>query len=64
MGAKKLTYWKYRVVFAFYLRAIALNPKRWMRIISNFFSEREDSKFDSFMRIMKQRFFTKRAAKT
>lgn len=64
MSARKLTYWKYRVVFAFYLRAIALNPKRWMRIISNFFSEREDSKFDSFMRIMKQRFFTKRAAKT
>jgi radical SAM superfamily enzyme YgiQ (UPF0313 family) len=63
MSSKKLTYWKYRVVFAFYLRAIFLNPKRWMRIISNFFSEREDSKFDSFMRILKQRFFTKRAAK-
>ena len=50
------------MVFAFYLRAIVLNPKRWMRIASNFMSERKDSKF--FIRILKQRFFTKRAAKT
>ena len=64
MSARTLTYWKYRVVFAFYLRAIVLNPKRWWRIATNFFSEREDSKFDSFMRILRQRFFTRRAAKT
>jgi len=63
MSARQLTYWKYRVVFAFYLRAILLNPKRWWRILSNMLKGNEDSKFDSFLRILKQRFFTKRAVK-
>ncbi len=40
-----------------------LNPKRLWRLMSNFAKGREDSKLDSFLQILKQRFFTKRAVK-
>ena len=63
VSARTLTYWRYRIVLAFYLRAILLNPRRWVRLWKNFRSGREDSKFDSFLQILKERFFTKRAAK-
>ena len=54
---------EYRIVLAFYSRAILTNPKRLLRIARNFWSGREDSKFDSFLQILKERFFTRRAAK-
>ncbi|MCB9898620.1 MAG: B12-binding domain-containing radical SAM protein [Planctomycetes bacterium] len=63
MSAKQLTLWRYRIVFAFYLRAVLLNPKRLWRLFSNFLKGNEDSKLDSFLQILKQRFFTKRAVK-
>jgi anaerobic magnesium-protoporphyrin IX monomethyl ester cyclase len=62
-SARTLTYWRYRIVLAFYSRAILTNPKRLWRIARNFWSGREDSKFDSFLQILKERFFTRRAAK-
>ena len=63
LKARTLTYWRYRIVFAFYLRAVLLNPRRWARLWKNFRSGREDSKLDSFLQILKERFFTRRAAK-
>lgn len=63
LSARTLTLWRYRIVFAFYLRAVLLNPRRWARLWRNFRSGREDSKLDSFLQILKERFFTKRAAK-
>jgi hypothetical protein len=63
LKARTLTYWRYRIVFAFYLRAVLLNPRRWARLWRNFRSGREDSKLDSFLQILKERFFTRRAAK-
>ncbi len=63
LSARTLTYWRYRIVWAFYSRAILFNPKRWVRIARNFVGGREDSKFDSFLQIMKERFITKRASK-
>ncbi|MFT7463248.1 MAG: anaerobic magnesium-protoporphyrin IX monomethyl ester cyclase [Pseudohongiellaceae bacterium] len=63
LSAATLTYWRYRIVWAFYSRAVIFNPKRWLRIVRNFYSGREDSKFDSFLQILKERFITKRAAK-
>ncbi|HTE05084.1 MAG TPA: radical SAM protein, partial [Planctomycetota bacterium] len=63
MSAKALTYWRYRIVLAFYSRAILTNPKRLARLARNFWQGREDSKFDSFLQILKERFFTRRAAK-
>jgi radical SAM superfamily enzyme YgiQ (UPF0313 family) len=63
LSARTLTWWRYRIVFAFYLRAVLLNPRRWARLWSNFRSGREDSKLDSFLQILKERFFTRRAAK-
>ncbi len=63
MSARALTYWRFRIVLAFYSRAILVNPKRLLRIARNFWSGREDSKFDSFLQILKERFFTRRAAK-
>jgi anaerobic magnesium-protoporphyrin IX monomethyl ester cyclase len=62
-SARTLTYWRYRIVLAFYGRAILTNPKRLWRIVRNFWTGREDSKFDSFLQILKERFFTRRAAK-
>jgi len=63
MSARALTYWRFRIVLAFYSRAILTNPKRLLRIARNLWSGREDSKFDSFLQILKERFFTRRAAK-
>jgi len=63
LKARTLTWWRYRIVFAFYLRAVLLNPRRWARLWKNFRSGREDSKLDSFLQILKERFFTRRAAK-
>ena len=63
LKARTLTWWRYRIVFAFYLRAVLLNPRRWARLWRNFRSGREDSKLDSFLQILKERFFTRRAAK-
>jgi radical SAM superfamily enzyme YgiQ (UPF0313 family) len=63
LSARTLTYWRYRVVWAFYARAVIFNPKRWVRIARNLLSGKEDSKFDSFLQILKERFITKRASK-
>lgn len=64
MSARSLTIWRYRIVFAFYLRAVLLNPKRIWKLMTNFVKGNEESKLDSFLQILKQRFFTKRAVKT
>jgi len=63
MSARQLTMWKYRIVFAFYLRAVLLNPKRWWRLLSNLLRGREDSKLDSFMAILRQRLFPRMSAR-
>ena len=64
LSARTLTWWRYRIVWSFYSRAILLNPRRWLRIARNFVSGREDSKFDSFLQILKERFITRRAVRT
>jgi radical SAM superfamily enzyme YgiQ (UPF0313 family) len=63
LSARTLTIWRYRIIWAFYSRAILTNPKRLWRIFSNFWSGREESKFDSFLQILKERFVTRRATK-
>jgi len=63
LSARTLTWWRYRVVWAFYSRAVIFNPKRWLRIVRNLIRGKEDSKFDSFLQILKERFITKRASK-
>ncbi len=35
-SARTLTYWRYRIVLAFYIRAVLLNPKRLWRLLRNF----------------------------
>jgi radical SAM superfamily enzyme YgiQ (UPF0313 family) len=64
LSARTLTWWRYRIVWAFYWRAVLANPRRLGRVVGNFFSGREESKFDSFLQILKERFITRRAAKT
>lgn len=61
LSARTLTWWRYRIVWAFYWRAILVNPRRLLRVFRNFFSGREESKFDSFLQILKERFITRRA---
>ncbi|GJM22995.1 MAG: B12-binding domain-containing radical SAM protein [Planctomycetota bacterium] len=63
LSSRTLTYWRYRTVYAFYWRAFLLHPTRGFRILGNLLRGREESKMDSFMQILKERFFTKRAAK-
>jgi len=63
LSARTLTWWRYRIVWAFYSRAILANPRRIFRVIGNFFRGREESKFDSFLQILKERFITRRAAR-
>lgn len=63
LSAKTLTLWRYRIVWAFYWRAVLLNPKRLLKVIGNFFHGREESKFDSFLQILKERFITRRAVR-
>jgi anaerobic magnesium-protoporphyrin IX monomethyl ester cyclase len=63
LSARTLTIWRYRIIWAFYSRAILTNPKRLWRLFTNFWSGREESKFDSFLQILKERFVTRRAVK-
>jgi len=63
LSSRTLTYWRYRTVFAFYWRAFLFHPGRAFRILGNLLAGREESKMDSFMQILKERFFTRRAAK-
>ena len=55
--------WRYRIVWAFYWRAILTNPKRIFRVFTNFWRGKEESKFDSFLQILKERFITRRAVR-
>lgn len=64
LSARQLTFWKYRIAWAFYSRAVLMNPRRLWRLLRNFASGHEDSKLDSLFQIMKQRVFTRRAVKT
>jgi len=61
LTARQLTYWKYRVVWAFYSRAVLANPSRLLRILRNLATGNEDSKLDSFLRILRDRFSRRRA---
>lgn len=63
LSARTLTFWRYRIVWAFYWRAVLLNPRRLLKVIGNFFHGREESKFDSFLQILKERFITRRAVR-
>jgi radical SAM superfamily enzyme YgiQ (UPF0313 family) len=64
LSARTLTYWRYRIVWAFYWRAVLCNPKRLVKVLGNFLHGREESKFDSFLQILKERFFTRRAVRS
>ncbi|MHC5210610.1 MAG: B12-binding domain-containing radical SAM protein [Planctomycetota bacterium] len=64
LSARTLTYWRYRIVWAFYWRAVLFNPKRLVRVAGNFLHGREETKFDSFLQILKERFFTRRAVRS
>ena len=64
LSARTLTYWRYRIVWAFYWRAVLFNPKRLVKVLGNFLHGREESKFDSFLQILKERFFTRRAVRS
>ncbi|MED5331050.1 MAG: radical SAM protein [Planctomycetota bacterium] len=61
LSARTLTWWRFRIVWAFYSRAVIFNPRRWARLIRNFATGYEDSKLDSFLQILKERFITRRA---
>lgn len=61
LSARTLTIWRLRIVWAFYWRAVLLNPRRLFKIARNFLRGREESKFDSFLQILKERFITRRA---
>ena len=50
-------------MWAFYWRAVLLNPRRLVKVAGNFFKGREESKFDSFLQILKERFITRRAVR-
>jgi len=63
LSARTLTIWRYRIVWAFYWRAVLLNPRRLVKVAGNFFKGREESKFDSFLQILKERFITRRAVR-
>lgn len=63
LSARTLTIWRYRIVWAFYWRAVLLNPKRLVKVAGNFFKGKEESKFDSFLQILKERFITRRAVR-
>lgn len=63
LSSKTLTIWRYKIVWAFYWRAVLTNPKRIFRVFTNFLKGQEESKFDSFLQILKDRFFTRRAKK-
>ncbi|MGQ0552722.1 MAG: B12-binding domain-containing radical SAM protein [Planctomycetota bacterium] len=63
LSARTLTWWRYRIVWAFYWRAILANPRRLLRVARNFWKGEEESKFDSFLQILKERFITRRAAR-
>ncbi|GAB4139108.1 MAG: hypothetical protein Fur0037_05200 [Planctomycetota bacterium] len=47
--ARQLTWWKYRVVAAFYLNSFLFRPGRVFRIFWNFLRGRETSKMESFL---------------
>jgi radical SAM superfamily enzyme YgiQ (UPF0313 family) len=64
LSARTLTYWRYRIVWAFYWRAVLVNPRRLVRVLGNFVRGREETKFDSFLQILKERFFTRRAVRS
>ena len=63
LPARTLTYWRYRAVWAFYSRAFLLSPRRTARTLWNLVRGREESKFDSFLQILKERFITRRSVK-
>jgi radical SAM superfamily enzyme YgiQ (UPF0313 family) len=63
LSARTLTIWRYRIVWAFYWRAVLLNPRRLVKVAGNFLKGREESKFDSFLQILKERFITRRAVR-
>ena len=63
LSARTLTIWRYRIVWAFYWRAVLLNPRRLVKVAGNFFKGKEESKFDSFLQILKERFITRRAVR-
>lgn len=47
--ARQLTWWKYKVVFAFYFNSFLFRPGRVFRILWNFVRGRETSKMESFL---------------
>jgi anaerobic magnesium-protoporphyrin IX monomethyl ester cyclase len=63
MSARSLSYWRYRIMLTFYLRAVIARPSRFLRVIRNFFDGREESKLDSALQILKERWFTRRAVR-
>ncbi|MBH55067.1 MAG: cobalamin B12-binding protein [Opitutaceae bacterium] len=54
--AKQLTFWKYRVVAAFYLNSFFFRPKRIFTIFWNFLHGRETSKIESFLQETRRKF--------
>jgi len=49
LTAKQLTWWKYRVVAAFYFNSFLFHPGRVFRIMWNFLRGKETSKMESFL---------------
>lgn len=54
--ARQLTFWKYRVVLAFYLNSFLFRPTRFFKMIWNFVRGKETTKLESFLQLTRRKF--------